>query len=156
MALIGAVLAEMEGADPDKVALICLVHDITESRIGDHHKVNARYMNTDEAEMKVLDDQLALLPQKLADKWRGYTEEYNNRNTKEGIVAKDADWLEVALTAKEYLELGYKGAQEWIDNVEKALETDSAKQILKLAKESDFINSWWQGLQTMTYKKLDN
>ncbi|MFJ4667760.1 HD domain-containing protein [Kitasatospora purpeofusca] len=32
--VVGAVLAMMEGADPAKVALMCLFHDTQETRVG--------------------------------------------------------------------------------------------------------------------------
>jgi len=77
------------------------------------------------------------------------------RTTPEGVVAQDADWLECAIQAKLYLEKGHD-CSEWIKNTEKALETESAKEILKLIKqEKDFTTLWWQGLKKMTYKKLD-
>jgi hypothetical protein len=59
----------------------------------------------------------------------------------------------MALSAREYLCLGYKGMQDWINNVKKALETKSAKKLLKVIEKSD-INDWWQGLKKMTYRKL--
>jgi putative hydrolase of HD superfamily len=153
-ALIGYVLADLEGADPEKVAVMCLIHDLAETRIGDQNKVNSRYLDTKKAEKVAFDEQMENVSAKVAKKWQKYMAEMGSRNTKEGIAAKDADWLETALTAKEYLEIGYKGAEVWIENVEKALETDSAKKILNQVKNVDFINYWWQGLLKMTYKKL--
>lgn len=153
-AIIGYFLAEMEGADKEKVAVMCLFHDVPESRVGDQNKVSARYFETEEAENTAFGEQIENLPAEImADLLQNRIESVN-RSTKEGIVAKDADWLETAMTAKEYLEAGHKGAQNWIDNVEKALETESAKEILKLVKETDFTNFWWQGLKKMTYKKM--
>ncbi len=75
--------------------------------------------------------------------------EYEDRTTKEGIVAKDADMLETAFQAKEYVDLGYKTCQDWIDNVEKCLKTKSAKTLLKEMKKIEFTD-WWRGL-----KKID-
>lgn len=155
-AIIGAVLAEMEGVSPEKVAFILLFHDTAEARIGDQNKVSARYFKKNEAEEKAGVEQVQDLPAGLASKILTGRKELDERNTKEGIVAKDTDWLEQAITAKELVEKGYKGAQNWIDNVEKALETESAKEILKqVQNDKDFTNSWWQGLKKMTYKKLD-
>lgn len=155
-AAIASVLAELEGADVEKVACMLLFHDMPESRVGDQNKVSARYFKKNEAEQKAALEQVQDLPAGLASRILNYRKEFEERNTKEGIVAKDADWLEQAITAKELVEKGYHGAQNWIDNVEKALETDSAKEILKLVKGSDFTNSWWQGLKKMTYKKLED
>lgn len=152
-AQIGYILAVMEGdANPEKVSAMILVHDNGEIRIGDHHKVAARYFNADVAEQQAFNDQAEKLA-KVGEKWKKYFNEFENRNTKEGIIAKDADWLEQAFQAKEYVDLGYKSAQGWIDNVGKAIETKSAKLIFKEMKKLSFTD-WWKGLKKMTYKKL--
>jgi putative hydrolase of HD superfamily len=154
-AQIGYILAEFEGVNPEKVATMLVIHDNGEARTGDQNKVSARYFSTHTAEQSAFNDQLKSLTDSIAKKWKGYFNEFENRNTKEGVVAKDADWLEVAFQAKEYVDLGYKAAQDWINNVEKALETNSAKKILKEMKKSNFTD-WWQGLKKMTYKKLNS
>lgn len=154
-AQIAYLLGQLEGADAEKCALINLFHDNEEIRIGDHHKIASRYLNTNEAEIKAEKEHYSNLPLEMAKELFGLQEEKRKRNTKEGIIAQDADWLEVALKAKVYLERGYKGCQVWIDRVEEALETESAKRILaEIKKEPDFINCWWRGLEKMTYKKL--
>ncbi len=156
MAKIAYVLGEMEGLDPEKCALIALFHDDGEIRIEDQTKIASRYIVKGGAEMNALKDQVANLPQGLGEKIVSLVSQEEKRNTREGIVVKDADWLEVALQAKIYLEQGFMGCQDWIDNVEKALETKSAKEILaEIKKEEDFVNCWWRGLKSMTYKKLE-
>lgn len=153
-AQIGYILAVMEGdANPEKVASIIMIHDNGEARVGDQHKVAARYFDNKKVEHQAFSEQLELLGNGLAKKWQKYFYEYENRNTKEGVIAQDADWLETAFQAKEYLDLGYKGIGNWIDNAEKALETNSAKQLIKEMKNNEFTN-WWRGLKKMTYKKL--
>lgn len=155
-AQIAFVLAEMEGADPFKSAVINLFHDNHEARIGDHNKVSARYIDTHPAEAEADREQLQNLPESLSTRILILLDEKRNRNTKEGIVAQDADWLEVAIQAKIFAELGHIGCEDWIDNVEKALETPSAKSILAVIKaEKDFTNCWWRGLKKMTHQKLD-
>lgn len=154
-AQIGYILAAMEGdVNPDRVATMVLIHDNGEARIGDQDKLSARYFNTEKAEHNAIGEQLENLETGVRQTWLKYFDEFENRNTKEGIIAKDADWLEQAFQAKEYVDLGYEAAQDWIDNVEKALETDSAKKILKDMKNTKFTG-WWRGLKKMTYKKLD-
>lgn len=154
-AIIAYILAEMEGADSEKTAMMCLIHDLPEMRIGDHHKVSARYLNTKEAEEKVFLEQIENLPKEVQKKWRAYYGQKIKRGTKEGIIAQDADWLEMAVSAREFVVLGYGGMQNWIDNVEKAVETKSAKRLIKIIKKAD-PNDWWKGLKKMTYKKLKN
>jgi len=72
--------------------------------------------------------------------------ELEERKTKEAIIAKEADYLEVAFQAKEYMEQGYKDAQIWIDNVDKVLVTKSAKELMKQLKKTSY-NDWWKGLK---------
>lgn len=153
-AQIGYILAVMEGdANPEKVATILIIHDNGEARVGDQNKVGAKYFSNKKAEHQAFTDQLQNLGNEIGKKWQKYFLEYENRNTKEGIIAKDADWLEVAFQAKEYFDLGHIFAQNWIDNVAKALETKSAKKIIKEMEKTKFTD-WWQGLKKMTYKKL--
>lgn len=153
-AQIGYILAVMDGnANPEKVVSMLVIHDNGEARIGDQNKVSARYFSNGDEEAKAFFDQIKNLGNKIEQKWQKYFEEYNNRRTKEGIIAKDADWLEQAFQAKEYVDLGYTSAQDWINNVEKALETESAKKLFKEMKKTKFTD-WWQGLKKMTYKKL--
>lgn len=159
-AQIGYILACMENertgeekVNAEKVACMLLIHDNHEARVGDQHKVGARYMDIKEAEAAAFAEQMGGLGKTLENKWKAYMEEYKSRNTCEGIVAKDADWLETAFQAKEYLDLGFGSASDWIANVERAVETQSAKEIMARMKATPFT-AWWDGLKKMTYKKL--
>lgn len=153
-AQIGYILAVMEGdVNPEKVAVMVLIHDNGEARIGDQHKVAARYFNNAKAEKKAFAEQLENLGEMVKNKWADYFNQFENRNTKEGIIAKDADWLEAAFQAKEYMDIGFPSLEKWIENVSKAVETKSAKMLIKEMRESKFTD-WWQGLKKMTYKKL--
>lgn len=153
-AQIGYILAVLEGdADAEKVVAMMIVHDNAETRIGDQNKIASRYFEVKEAEQRAFDDQISPLGEAISEKWRSYYEEYKARDTKEGIVAKDADWLETAFQAKEYLDLGYGSAQDIINNVAKAVETESAKKIVAEMQKSEFTD-WWQDLKKMTYSKL--
>ncbi len=154
-AKIAYVLGKMESVDAEKCALIALFHDDGEMRVGDQNKVAARYFNINEAELEALKEQVANLPDDLGKRIIDLVLQKETRSTKEGIIVQDADWLEVALQAKILVEQGFSGTEDWINNVEKALETESAKKILaEIRKMKDFTNFWWQGLKKMTYKKL--
>ncbi len=145
-AVIGYILAKAEKANPDKVALICLMHDNAEARITDLHKVARRYVDTKKPEKQAYKEQLERLPEDLAGLfWKNFLE-FEDQTTKEGIVARDADMLETAFQAKEYLDLGHKACQDWISNVEKCLKTKTAKKLLQTMKKKQFTD-WWQGLK---------
>lgn len=157
---IGFILAEMENerageevVSAERVVLMLMIHDNGEARVGDQDKVAARYFSIKEAEQKAFEEQVEGLSERTASKWKAYFEEYENRSTKEGVVAKDADRLEAAFQAKEYLDLGYESAQDWISNVEKAVETQSAKETIVVMKETKFTD-WWKDLKKMTCEKL--
>jgi putative hydrolase of HD superfamily len=153
-AQIGYILAFMEGdADPDKVVRILIIHDNAETRIGDQDKVGARYFKKNDAEARAFLEQADFMPEPIRDRMLADFEEFENRSTKESIVAKDAEWLEVAFQAKEYVDMGHKAAQDWIDNVALAVETESAKKIISEMKNVEFTD-WYAGLKRMTYKKL--
>ncbi|HLG26028.1 MAG TPA: HD domain-containing protein [Candidatus Gracilibacteria bacterium] len=146
-AMIGYLLAEMEGnKNPEKVAFICLLHDNAEARITDLHKVARRYIETKKGESQAHKEQLQNLPPKLQKYFQELYLEYDDLSTKEGVIAKDADMIETAFQAKEYVDLGYKACQDWIDNVAKCIKTKSAKKLLKEMAKVQFTD-WWRGLK---------
>ncbi len=147
-AIIGYVLAKMEKADSSKVAMICLFHDNAECRITDLHRVARRYIDPQKGEMRAFKEQVAGFPPAVAKELTGFFMEFEDAKTKEGIISRDADMLETAFQAKEYLETGHKACQDWIDNVGKNLKTKSAKIIFKTLKKTGFTE-WWTGLKNI-------
>jgi putative hydrolase of HD superfamily len=127
-AQIGFILAKLENySHPEQVCTMVVFHDIAEARVGDIHKLAQRYITVEEA--RAAQEQLENLDE-LGDRIFDLWNQVETRNSAAGIIAKDADLLEQAVMAKEYLEKGYGAAQRWIDNVSKALQTDAAKQLL--------------------------
>lgn len=148
-AIIGYILAQSEKADPAKVTLLCLLHDNAEARISDLHRVARRYIDSKKPEEKAFQEQVANLPKEIGQTFFKLFQDYEARSSREAIIARDADMLETAFQAKEYLDLGYKACQDWIDNVQKCLKTRSAKKLLQTVKKTAFT-AWWRGL-----KKID-
>lgn len=146
-AQIGFVLARLEKhTNPMEICTIIVFHDIEECRIGDIHKVANRYISADgERAVKEQTEKLGDIGKEILELWK--KKKYDN--TTEGIIAKDADLLEQAISAKEYVEKGYPFAEDRINNVSKKLQTKSAKKIIADLKKSN-SNNWWQGL-----KKID-
>lgn len=144
-AVIGYFLGEMEGVSGEKVATMLLFHDNTEARIGDHNKIARRYIKRGVIEKKVLSEQMACLPSSIAKKLKKYWLEQEDKKSKEGIIAYDADLLETAVQAKEYADIGYP-TKNWITNVKKHLKTKSAKKLL-LQLEKTHFTDWWKDLK---------
>ena len=145
-AQIGFILAKLEKYEnPFEVCSILVFHDVAECRIGDIHRVGNRYISVDEE--KVVEEQTAKL-ENIGKEISEMYEQIERKNTKAGIIAKDADFLEMAFMAKEYLERGYGFAQDWIDNISKSVQTKSAVSLLKDLQKSN-SNDWWQGFKKM-------
>lgn len=149
--LIGWFLAKMEGADPYKVAMMCLMHDMGEVRTGDHNWIHKRYVKIFEDEIK--EEQLGTMP---FPEMKEMADEYDKRESKEAIIAKDADMLDQIFLLREYVWQGNKEAQIWLegrtnevvkkDKVER-FKTESAKALAKVALTEDPSN-WWYHLAT--------
>ena len=144
--VIGKILAHLEKADEDKVASMILYHDIPEARINDLHKVGALYLDKHVPEEKVLREQIKRLPESLHKEAESLFEEYTKRVTKEALVAKDADILELCLSVKEHQEQNYQGLESWFVNAEKQIKTETGKKIFRAIRITK-STSWWEDIQ---------
>ena len=141
--VIAFVLAEMEGLDCNKICAAALFHDLHEARLQDRHKISQNYLDTPAAlEKKITREQAAALPKKVGRRVLAL----NELAAAERAVLRDADLLECAVQAKEYFDLGYKDAWDWIIRIEKRLKTGSAKKIIGQVKRTPSGN-WWRGLK---------
>lgn len=145
-AVIAYILAQLEGVNPEKVAVMVLFHDVGEARISDLHRIAQRYVNRKDIDRKVLEEQLERLPDKVAGHLRSLFYEMEGASSNEAKVAHDADILECLVQAREYQAIGYSDVADWISNCQAALSTESAKSIadecLKVRPRD-----WWQGLK---------
>jgi putative hydrolase of HD superfamily len=145
-AIVGYILGKMENADAEKVAMMALFNDLHEARLNDLHKVGHRYINFKKAEKKAFEEQVQRLPKEIADELKSNLSNFQKDSTKEGIIARDADLIECALQAKEYIDKGFKDAKDWLKNIRKHIRTSSAKKLLGKIEKGD-SNSWWKGLK---------
>jgi len=136
---IGYSLASLEkDVNVLKIIKMCLLHDLHESRISDHNYVHQKYVKCDE--VKVLNELTDDLP--FGKDIKDIVEEYEKRETKESILAKEADNLEWILCLKEQFDNGNTKARSWIDSAVKRLKTDVAKEIAEGILKSHSDN-WW-------------
>lgn len=143
-AAIGYVLAHMESADPYRILLMTLFGDMHEARITDLHKMAQHYVDADAAEDKAFSDQIEELPGSIRDELSGMHSEYRAQESKESIIARDADILECLIQAKEYSEQGHPAAVEFTKNAGH-LSTESASRLWALAEKVD-VNAWWRAI----------
>jgi putative hydrolase of HD superfamily len=130
----------MEGADPARVALLCLLHDTQETRTGDITHIGRRYLTATDNET-VTADQVAACPPAVADAVGSAVAEYEAGETLEAIVARDADKLECLIQAVEYRHQGTSSVQPWIDSSRAALKTAAAHRLADAAITGDPL-SW--------------
>ena len=136
---IGYTLCKLEpGVDEMKVLRICLLHDLPEARTGDMNYVNKKYVTVDEDKaVRELADPLF-----FGDEIKSTIAEFNEKKTKEALIAHDADQLSLILQLKEYGDLGNKYSDEWMKFATKRLYTDTAKKIAETIMHTDSTD-WW-------------
>lgn len=144
-AQIGYMLAIAEKGDPEKVAAMCLIHDIGEIRTGDAHRIAQKYVAMQASEKKAMEDQTRALPAPVRSCIRALWNEFHEQKTRDAQIARDADLLETILQAKEYLDTGYKAAARWLSNGSKFLQTRAAKKLFCEIKKTGFAD-WWNAL----------
>jgi putative hydrolases of HD superfamily len=139
MTVVGYVLSSMEPeADGNKVVLMCLFHDLPEARTGDHNYVNKRYTQVDEE--TALEDQVRGLP--FGTEMKSLFREFNEAQTLEARLAKDADQIDLILDLKEQLDLGNSRARDWLSFAVKRLLTEPGRKMARKILESE-SDGWW-------------
>ncbi|PZF83942.1 HD domain-containing protein [Jiangella anatolica] len=131
-AVIGSVLALMEGADPARVALLAVLHDTQETRVGDIPYLGRRYLDA-ASNQEVTADQVAEAPDTVRDGIQRIVDDYEGGDSIEVVVAHDADKLDCLFQALEYREQGNQNMQQFIDSMLVSLKTPSAQQIAAAA-----------------------
>lgn len=126
-AVIGAMLAVAEGADPARTSLMCTFHDTQETRIGDIPHSARPFLNRAVDNQGITTTQLADVPDPLAEYLSAVVDEYEQQETIEAIVAKDADKLECLIQALEYATIGHN-TDRWIHSSLGRLKTDTARR----------------------------
>jgi putative hydrolases of HD superfamily len=136
---IGYVLSKIEtDVDELKLLKICLVHDLPEARTGDMNYMYKKYVSVDEAKaVRELTETLF-----FGDDIKSAIDEFNERKTKESLIAHDADQLSLILQLKECGDLGNKYSQEWIKYATMRLYTATAKKMAESILETD-STEWW-------------
>lgn len=136
--IIGMMLAQLEKADIPKVVLMCLLHDITESRSGDQNWVHKKYVKVFEDD--IIKSQIKPLPN--SKELLNVINEYNERKTKEAQIAKDADRLDQTLLENEYVWMGNQEAKTWGRTNRSSLFSKSAKSLLlEICRQKP--SDWW-------------
>ncbi|MER7364150.1 HD family hydrolase [Nonomuraea wenchangensis] len=131
-AVIAAVIAQLEGGDPQRAAFMALFHDSQETRVTDIPYLGKRYLKAASNE-EVTADQTRDVAGPVADMVRDAVAEYEEKTSIEAVCARDADKLECLLQAVEYREQGNHNTQGWIDSSLAAITTTTGKRLAEEA-----------------------
>lgn len=139
--IISYVLAKRLKADSSIAVLLSLFHDIPETRTGDINYFQKKYIEKDE--LKAVNDiadnfpELEELPEMI--------NKFNNDESIEAVIARDADVLELIFTLKEEQDAGNLQAEIWIKDAIKRLKLDES---IKIAETALSVKSydWWMDI----------
>lgn len=136
---IGYSLCKLDPrVDELKVLRMCLVHDLPEARTGDQNYMYKKYVTVDEE--KAVRELTEHLP--FGGEIRTVLEEFNEKKTREALLAHDADQLGLILQLKEYGDLGNQYSQEWLNYAVRRLCTDEGKKLADTILRTD-CTQWW-------------
>jgi len=145
---ISLIIANIEKADINKVALMALIHDLPEIRTGDLNPLNSIY--TKDNETKAFSDQMRKIPnvKTLMELFK----EYQKKESIESIIVKDADLIDQIALQKEYFDRGVNFVKKWHHYQLNLLKLKSSKKIAKQLIERD-SNEWLQEILNIYNKK---
>lgn len=126
--VIAAVLAAMEGADPQRAAFLAIWHDSQETRTTDLSHLTKEYV-TPMPNDAVTARQVGHLPPDLASLITDAVAEYEARETPEARCARDGDKIDLLLQAREYADHGHPGLRPFMESALRALQTGSAREL---------------------------
>ena len=136
---IGYSLCKLDpAADELKVLRMCLVHDLPEARTGDQNYMYKKYVTVDEE--KAVRELTEHLP--FGAEIKTVIKEFNEKKTREALLAHDADQLALILQLKEYGALGNQYSQEWLNFAVRRLCTDQGRKLADTIRQTDWTQ-WW-------------
>ena len=140
VAMIAFVLSRLDddALDADRVLRLALVHDLPEARTSDLNYMNQKYVQVDEK--RAAADMVDGLP--FADELDALMGEYRQEETRESIVAHDADQLELLLQLVEQRDAGVPSTGSWVPFILKRLRTDGGRKLAEAILDGD-SSRWW-------------
>ena len=138
---IALMISRMEKTgDENKIIKMALLHDIAETRTSDHTHLQKNYVQINEE--KAADD---IFKDTIVSDYRDVLREYEDRQSIEAKIVKDADNLDIDLELKEFEDQGSKIPAKWAQNRrlvrDEKLYTESARKLWDAIQTSN-PNDW--------------
>jgi putative hydrolase of HD superfamily len=139
-AYIGYILANRtKNCSPEKVALMCLFHDLEETRVHDIIPSQKSYVIQDK--QGAINDMLKNVSG--GNNISNLIAQFISKGDNDSILAQDADQLEWILSLQEIKYNGNKRASDWIQIALKRLITEESKQLAQEIQNTH-PDSWWK------------
>lgn len=137
-AVAGYVLGLMAKANASHVVLLCLFHDLHEAATGDFNYVNHRYDKCDANTAMHDACKGAGIGDNILPLWR----EFEERQTPEARLARDADQIDLISALRRQLAAGNQFAAEWLKSAVARLITPAGQQLCAAIMATDPAH-WW-------------
>ncbi len=133
------VISKIEtDADCEKMMSMAVVHDLLEARTGDFNYVQKKYVRIEED--KTISDLIKNLS--FGKDIKCLMDEFNAGETREAMLANDADQLSFLLELKQLLDAGAKGPEKWLPKILKRLKTSTGKELAESILSTNW-DQWW-------------
>ena len=125
MAVMGMIISDLENYNSEKIMKMVLLHDLAESKIGDHTPEQLDKKEKMELENNAFHKIIENLPDLIKSQYLQIWQEYQENSSPESKIVHQIDRLEMALQAKVYekdghskekLELFFESARADITN----------------------------------------
>jgi len=107
MAIIGMVISDLQNYNSEKILKMILLHDLAESKIGDHTPQQLDKEKKNKLENNAFNEIIKNLPDLIKSQYLQIWQEYQENNSPESKIVHQIDKLEMALQAKIYEKEGY-------------------------------------------------
>jgi len=107
MAIIGMVISDLQNYDSEKIIKMILLHDLAESKIGDHTPEQLSKEKKNKLENNAFNEIIKDLPNLIKSQYLQIWQEYQKNNSLESKIVHQIDKLEMAIQAKIYEKDGH-------------------------------------------------
>ena len=129
MAVMSMVISDLENYDSEKILKMVLLHDLAESKIGDHTPEQLSNEKKNKLENNAFDEIIKNLPDSIKSQYLKIWQEYQENTSPESKIVHQIDRLEMALQAKIYQKDGH--SQEKLESFFESAKTDITDPKLK-------------------------
>ena len=138
-AILSMCIGDMLGFDTDKLIRMLLLHDIQEAITGDYDYYLKEEIGKQTVKLQeriAIKNILSRLPTKLKRKYFAIWQEYEDKTSREAMLANDIDKIEMLMQALEFEKEGYDSEklETFWTSVQSKINTPIVQDLFKLLK----------------------